>query len=119
MTVYSIIKRNCIAIVNDTSTNDYPFVPGKRRRYHWVCAKLRLKPCSETSCPIVQQIAALKQSERRKTVAAKPAVQHSQLAIALVNKWAQLQPRAATLWQEHQLVNDILDAWRSATDKRG
>ena len=40
---------------------------------------------------------------------------NERLAIALLNKLTQLQPQAKNLWSEHQLVNDILDEWRSAT----
>ena len=54
--------------------------------------------------------AAQKNEEAPETIDNK-----ERLAIALIDKLTHLQPRAKNLWSEHQLVNDILDEWRSAT----
>src|SRR5271157_1489493 len=78
MTVFTIIRSLCGMRVNDVSKHDYSTAPGKRNRYTWVCAKLRCKPCAESVCPMIKNIAALKNVERRKTLARVRAVQHGQ-----------------------------------------
>jgi len=67
MTTFEIVRQFCGMRVNSR-----PW----RKRCIWVCAKRRLKPCVEATCPIVAKIAARKTAERQPT-----GTQHRQPAI--------------------------------------
>jgi len=56
MTIFTALRSVCSMRVNDTTVHGYPPDPGKRARYCWVCAKQRLKPCVEGTCPVMKKI---------------------------------------------------------------